>query len=80
MPLKNEIIPCDEYHQLHSLVMLYYGDKYKKMKVLEKNFFFYPPTSEILNPEKKIVEIEFFLFLFLFCFVFVFLSSDIRFR
>ena len=41
MPLKNEIIPCDEYHQLHSLVMLYYGDKYKKMKVLEKNFFFF---------------------------------------
>ena len=57
-----------------SLAMLYYGDKYRKMKVPKNYFilyFFYVPTSEILNPEKKIVEIEFY-FLF-------FSSSDIRF-
>ena len=53
MPLKNEIIPCDEYHQLHSLVMLYYGDKYKKMKVLEKNFFFLSSNIRNLESRKK---------------------------
>ena len=49
--------------------MLYYDDRYRKMKVLENYFIiiiFYPPTSEILNPEKKIVEIELFIYLF-FC-------------
>ena len=46
--------------------MLYYGDKYRKMKVLEKNFlFFYPPTSEILNQEKKkFLKWNFILFFF----------------
>ena len=30
-----------------SLVMLYYGDKYRKMKVLEKIYFFFrPPTLD----------------------------------
>ena len=54
--------------------MLYYGDKYRKMKVLEKNFyFFYPPISEILKQEKKnILEMEFYFILFL--------SSNIRFK
>ena len=44
----------------------YYGDKYRKMKVLENYyyFFFYPLTSEILNQEKKIVEIEFYFIFF----------------
>ena len=42
--------------------MLYYGDKYRKMKVLENYFilFFCPPTSEILHQEKKIVKIDLF--------------------
>ena len=36
--------------------MLYYGDKYRKMKVPENYFIFYflyPPMSEILNQEQK---------------------------
>ena len=28
-----------------SLVMLYYGDKYRKMKVLEKNLFLFCPRT-----------------------------------
>ena len=32
--------------------------KYSKIIII----IIYPPTSEILNPEKKIVEIEFFFF------------------
>ena len=52
--------------------MLYYGDKYRKMKVPEKIFFFfYPPTSEILNQEQKNCW-NWILFWF-------FSSSDIRF-
>ena len=49
--------------------MLYYGDKYRKMKVFEKKFyFFYPPISEILKQEKKnILEMEFYFILFYFC-------------
>ena len=48
--------------------MLYYGDKYRKIKVLDFFFFFNPLTSEILNLENKLVEIQFFFF---------FSSSDI---
>ena len=45
--------------------MLYYGDKYRKKKVLEIfifSFFIYSPISKILNQKKKkkIAEIEFF--------------------
>ena len=46
--------------------MLYYGDKYRKMKVLEKKFLFYPPTSEILNQEKKTFLKWNFIFFFFF--------------
>ena len=43
----------------------YYGDKYRKMKVLEIILFYFL-SSDIRNPEsrKKIVEIEFY---FIFC-------------
>ena len=53
--------------------MLYYGDKFREIKILENYYFFifYPPTSEILIPEKIIVEMEFY---------FYFLSSDIRYQ
>ena len=45
--------------------MLYYGDKFREIKILENYFFiFYPPTSEILIPEKIIVEMEFYFYFF----------------
>ena len=47
--------------------MSYYSDKYRKMEVLKNYFifyFFYPPTSKILNQEKNIFEIEFYFILF----------------
>ena len=46
--------------------MLYYGDKYRKMKVLEKKFLFFL-SSNIRNLEsrkKNILEMEFYFFFF----------------
>ena len=49
--------------------MLYYGDKYRKRKVLK---FFFTLTSEIFNQEKKLQKQNFILF--------ILLSSNIRFQ
>ena len=40
-------------------------EKWKHPKIILFYFFFYLLTSEILNPEKKIVEIEFYFYFFL---------------
>ena len=53
MPLKNEIVSCDEYHQFHS------HSPHLKSK---KKIFFYPLTSEILNPKKKLLKYIYIFF------------------
>ena len=42
--------------------MLYYGDKYRKMKVPENFFFFILRRQKSWIKNKKIVEIEFLVF------------------